>query len=102
MNALCRPSLMLLGLLVLAGCQGSPDGSKERLYDIKGKVTAVDAGKNTVTLDHEDIAGLMKGMEMKFPVADPNVLEGVKPGDQVQGKLRLQSGEQVITELQKR
>lgn len=93
---------MLLVSLLLAGCQQPPDATKDRLYDVKAKVVAVDLTKNTVTLDHEDIPGLMKAMEMKFPVENPKVLEDIKPGDQVQGKLKVKSGDHVIVELQKR
>lgn len=95
---------LLLIPLVLSSCQQASDGSKDkdRQYDVKAKVVAVDLEKKTVTLDHEDIPGLMKAMEMKFPVEDAKVLEGIKPGDQVHGRLKVKSGDNVITELHKR
>jgi Cu/Ag efflux protein CusF len=93
-------------LLVLAGCAGGPPGGHTGLaageYEIKGKVVAVDPGKPAVTLDHEDIPGLMKGMEMEFGVSDPKVVEGLKPGDQVHGRLRKSDSGYVITRLEKR
>ncbi len=101
----------LLGLtaLVLAGCdgpKGTPAGKGAgkdagKVYDIKGKVVAVDAGKKTVTLDHEDIPGLMKAMKMDFQVEDEKVLSGLKAGDAVHGKLRVDGGNYVITGLEK-
>jgi Cu/Ag efflux protein CusF len=100
-----------IGLLVLsvpvllAGCKdggsNTPRGSAGQEYDIKGKVVAVAADKRSVTLDHEEIPGLMKAMEMKYPVEDPKVLEGLQPGDRVQGRLREQSGNYTITRLEK-
>jgi protein SCO1/2 len=85
------------------GCRDGSDASKakEKFYDVKAKVVALDTEKRTVTLDHEDIPGLMKAMEMKFAVEDAKVLEGIKPGDQVRGRLKVKSGEHVITELTK-
>src|SRR5438105_15456421 len=75
----------------LIGCQGGgsdkPKACGEKLYDMRGKVVAVDAAKPAVTLDHEDIPGLMKAMQMEFPVQDPKLREGVKVGDRVQGRL---------------
>lgn len=98
-------SLVIAGVLaVLAGCQGQGSGTgneKSRLYDIKGKVVAVDAGKKTVTLDHEDIPGLMKAMQMEFGVADEKLLAVVKPGDAVHGKLKAEGGSYVVTSLEK-
>jgi Cu/Ag efflux protein CusF len=44
----------------------------------------------------------MKAMQMKFPVEKPALVEGIKTGDQVQGKLRVTGSEYVITELQTR
>ena len=44
----------------------------------------------------------MKGMKMEFLVEDARILEGLQVGDQVQGKLKVESGSQMITELKKR
>ena len=47
-----------------------PKGSRPpKDYEIKGKVVAVDPIKPAVTLDHEDIPGLMKAMKRAFPAA---------------------------------
>src|SRR5437870_1481600 len=92
--------------LAFVGCKGG-GGDKlkntgEKEYEVRGKVTALSAAKPAVTLDHEDIPGLMKGMQMEFAVADPKLLEGIKVGDQVQGKLKKSESGYVITRLEKR
>ena len=43
----------------------------------------------------------MKGMVMEFDVASPKVLEGLKPGDKVQGKIKVDAGTQIVTHLEK-
>jgi protein SCO1/2 len=102
MNAFRRLYVTLFAVpIVLIGCNGGSDKSKDKLYEVKGKVVAVDLGKKTVTLDHEDIPGLMKAMEMKFSVEDAKVLEGIKAGDQVHGWLKVESGNYIVTELMK-
>jgi Cu/Ag efflux protein CusF len=89
--------------LVVAGCKGNASkSSAEKQYPIKGKVIAVNPDKPSVKLDHEDIPGLMQGMEMEFAVEESKLLEGLKAGDQVQGRLKVESGKHIITELQKR
>jgi Cu/Ag efflux protein CusF len=92
--------------LTLAGCKGGgtdqPKGATDQEYDVKGKVVAVDPKKPAVTLDHEDIPGLMKGMQMEFDVENSKVLEGIKAGDQVQGRLKKGASGYVITRLEKR
>ncbi|MFO0899066.1 MAG: copper-binding protein [Pirellulales bacterium] len=50
------------------------------------KVVTVDSSKGTVTLDHEDIPGMMRAMQMEFKAA-PEVLSSVAPGDAVKGTL---------------
>ena len=93
----------LFTVLAIAGCsQKSTEKSAAKVYDIKGKIVAIRPDKEGVTLDHEDIPGLMKGMKMEFLVEDARVLEGLQAGDQVQGKLKVESGSQMITELKKR
>jgi protein SCO1/2 len=95
---------VLVLLLVLAGCGRSTQTgqTKEKLYDLKGKVVEVDAGKKTVVLDHEDIPGYMKAMRATFPVADSQLLQGLNPGDEVEGKLQVGFTINTITELRKR
>jgi Cu/Ag efflux protein CusF len=90
--------------LVLLGCKGeaTPRKGGEKLYEVRGKVVAVNSAKPAVTLDHEDIPGLMKAMQMEFAVEDPKLLEGIKVGDQVQGRLKKAESGYVLTQLEKR
>jgi Cu/Ag efflux protein CusF len=106
-------AFLLAGLLgALATCSGcNKDGATqagkgataERLYNFMGKVVAMDAAKPAITLDHEDIPGLMKAMEMEFPVQDAKLLDGLKVGDAVQGTVKkTESGGHLITHIEKR
>jgi Cu/Ag efflux protein CusF len=90
---------------LLAGCKESASdkqGAADKEYDVKGKVTEVDPKKQTVTLDHEDIPGLMNAMEMPFQVENPALLEGIKAGDKVQGRVKKGDASYTITHLEKR
>lgn len=94
-----------VGAAALVGCQnqsGSPAKDAAKVYDVTGKVVSVDPAKKVVELDHEDIPGLMEAMTMEFDVKDSKLLEGIKPGDPVRGKLKAESGKYVITALEKR
>ena len=87
---------------VLGGCGKRSEAPKEKVYDVKGKVIAVDADKKSITLDHEEIPGFMQAMEMKFTVENADILANIKTGDQVSGKLKVKSGgDYIITDLQK-
>ncbi len=89
----------------IAGCQNSSSTSSApgaKVYDVKGKIVSLDAGKKVVTLDHEDIPGFMKAMTMEFSVADAKVLDGLKAGDVVQGKIKSEGGTYALTSLEKR
>jgi protein SCO1/2 len=106
MKTLPKFWLTVLALpLALAGCQDAGEGKRgpvAKEYDVRGKVIAVDAERHAVTLDHEDIPGLMKAMEMKFRVEDPSLLEGIQAGDQIQGRLKKGESGYVLTHLEKR
>lgn len=97
--------LLVVGLflpLAIAGCGGSMEpASTAKQYLIKGKVVAVDLNRPAVKLDHEEIPGLMKAMEMEYAVEDAKVLDGLKIGDKIQGHLKVESGEYVVTHLEK-
>lgn len=93
-------SVTLLAVLI-AGCNPS-SGDKEKIYDITGKIVSLAPEKKTVRLDHEDIPGFMKAMEMDFTVQDAKLLTGLKAGDAIHGKLKVKDSSYVITELHKR
>jgi len=91
--------------LALAGCGGASNTdtkTRDNQYEIQGKVKAVDVTKPAVTLDHQDIPGLMKAMQMEFRVEDARLLNGIGVGDQVKGKLRKGDSGYIITQLEKR
>jgi Cu/Ag efflux protein CusF len=100
-TAYCVLIVALLAPLTVAGCREQPAASAKD-YTVKGKVIAVDASKPVVTLDHEEIPGLMKAMQMEYSAENAKMLEGIKVGDQVEGHLKVQDGAYVITHLEKR
>ena len=103
MKSVCWLLVVALVLPVcFASCGGGEEAASEKEYPITGTVVAVDPDKSTVTIDHEEIPGLMKAMDMEYAVDDATLLEGVKAGDQVEGQLNVQDGKYVITRLQKR
>lgn len=71
-------------------------------YDVIGKVVAVDLDKKTVTINHEEIPGLMPAMQMPYKYDNAKVVAGITAGDQVQGRLEVRAGDYLITELHKR
>jgi protein SCO1/2 len=97
------PLLILAVPLALAGCSGGPAPAPSGAdYEIKGKVTALNPDKPAVTLDHEDIPGVMKAMTMEFRVEDAKLLDGLKVGDRVEGRLKKTDSGYLITKLEKR
>ena len=83
---LARVALFLLFALVLmnfAGCSRKP----EKRYDLSGKVIAVDRNAHQITIQHEDIPGLMPGMTMPFRVNDDWVFNASAPGDNISATL---------------
>jgi Cu/Ag efflux protein CusF len=97
--------LSLMFILGIAGCSTSSGGSKDKdkLYDVTGKVLAVQADPKEpkVRLDHEAIPGVMDAMKMWFYIEDAKLLDGIKEGDQVKGRFKMPDGKSVITELKK-
>ena len=105
MKCLHRFPIALLVGIVLVGCSSEqPKGKSEpaaKSYEVNGKVVDVAADKRAVTLDHQDIPGLMKAMKMKFQIDDPKILEGIQSGDQVKGHLKVEGAKYVVTHLEK-
>ena len=73
---------LALALGVVACSPAAP-----REYAGHGEAVEVDASARTVTLEHEDIPDLMKGMTMTFHVAPSVDLETLAPGTEVDFRL---------------
>lgn len=95
---IARAVAAALLVAALAGCPSTPSGD---LYPIRGEVVAVAAERNELTLRHEPIAGFMEGMTMPFPVAKRALLDGLEPGDRVEGVLLVEDARYAILSLAK-
>ena len=94
---LLLPSFVIT-FAILAGCSND---EPPKIHDIRGKVVSTNADQKTVRLNHEEIPGLMKAMEMNFSVEDARLLDGLAAGDTVAGKLKAGAGKYMLTELNK-
>jgi Cu/Ag efflux protein CusF len=79
----------------------SPAAPAIQTYDIRGTVVTVAPDSGTVNVDHEEIPGLMAAMKMEYQVQDVGMLDGLKPGDRVSGRLQVRDGEYLIVALEK-
>jgi protein SCO1 len=69
-------------------------------YTLIGEVKKVDQEAHEITIRHEAISGLMGAMTMPFRLKNGAMLDDVRPGDQVEGKLRVERENGVIKDYQ--
>ena len=83
-----RRLLLPLVLIIFTACSRQP---RAKRYELQGRVVAVDSGAHQLTIAHQDIPGLMKGMTMPFTVSNKDtwVFKNITPGDQVHATLVL-------------
>lgn len=81
-------SFGLLIFLISAGCSRQ---APAKTYPLEGQVIAVDPAAHTLTIAHQDVPGLMKGMTMPFVVGEDStwVFKAIAPGDEVHATLVL-------------
>src|SRR5262245_9198490 len=97
------PTLLIIPLVLATfGCPPEASIPAARDYDLKGVVVSVDKPHVRITIDHEEIPGLMKAMKMPFAVPNPQMLDGFKAGDAVVGKVKKIGDKYIIIELQHR
>lgn len=70
-------------------------------YDGRASIVKMDAKGKMITLKHEEIKGLMPAMTMEFPVRSPELLDGVRQGDNVRFTLRPQGADFVVEKIAK-
>lgn len=85
-NAIAALALAAVAFLAGSACSKRPEPKQ---YPLNGQVLGVNREKREITIKHEDIPGLMPGMTMSFPVADPALLDGREPGELVTATLEV-------------
>ena len=71
----------------------APESSRERHFRFEGVVRLVDREDGVVSIDHEEIPGLMPAMLMDFRPEDPELLDDVIADDEVVGEIRADSND---------
>ena len=94
-----RTGLLAVGLAFMTVLSLAAWAADEQGYAAHGTVKRVDVSAGTVTIDHEDIPGLMMGMTMEFSVSKPEVLRDVAPGQAIDFRVRKDGDKYVVTEI---
>lgn len=84
-------------LLALSACRGAAPAAKQ--YPLVGQVTAIDATRLEVTVNHKDIPGFMPAMTMAYKVKDPALVKAVQPGDLITATLVVQDAEAWLSSI---
>ena len=111
--AILRNLALGLALVAGAGCGGkaprdgvaarAPSGGpspRPRRIPSPGSYGEVEAKSGVVTIRHEAIPGFMDAMTMPFDVKDREVLDDLRPGDEVEGTLRVVSERGVVKDYE--
>jgi len=96
-----RMALLLGAILLLAACGSEKAEAPAERWTVKGRIVAVDPVNKYVTIDHEEIPGLMAAMTMPFPVEDVRIMEGLAEGDAVEFVLTRKPSGVTITRITK-
>jgi Cu/Ag efflux protein CusF len=90
--------IVVLGIGLLAGiaCGGASD-----VHQGHGIVKKIEPATRQLTLDHEEIPGLMDAMTMTFDVEVDVPLEGLQPEDEVDFQVQEKHGRMVVTEIRR-
>ena len=83
-----------IALAVVSAC------ARERTYELRGQVLAVNPATREITIKHEDIRGFMPGMTMPFKVRDGRLLQGLEPGELVAATLVVQENDAYLSAIQ--
>lgn len=83
-------------VVALAACS-SPAVSE---HDGRGIAVEIDRDARTITLDHDDIPGLMKGMTMTFAVAPEVALDEIEVGSEVEFVLQNAGDTLTVTRIE--
>ena len=98
MNRQAWVAAVMASMVLVVGCgrgasnpmTEAPKGAPtSKTFSLKGVVRKVDVASGEVTIAHEAIGGFMPKMTMPFQLKVRSLLEDVRPGDEVEGPLKV-------------
>ncbi len=93
--------LLVFALIYMPYVKGVCPGASGSIYEGKGLIIQIDQSEGEITLNHDEIEGLLPAMGMEYAVQPPNLLRGLRPGDRVRFKLSDRGLEFVVVEISK-
>lgn len=96
---LAATTLLVFLLIFLPYLRGVEPTGGGRTYEGRGYVVHVDQEEKKVTLRHEDVEGVIPAMTMDYEVYSPELLQGLKAGDEVRFHLTPAGFEFVVVEI---
>lgn len=90
-------------LAIELGCSGKPESKgPSRHYPVTGRVLALDAKAQTVSLDGSAIPGYMEAMRMDYPVPSRKDFDVMHVGDKIQATVNVyESGDYDLSSIHK-
>ena len=73
-----------------------------RSYPAVGVVKAINPKTPSIEILHEDVEGLMPGMQMEFDVTDPALLNGLAVNDRIDFTIEDRTGIMRVTSIKKK
>jgi len=98
---LAATTLLVFVLILFPYVRGMNPGDGGRTYEGRGSIIQVDQEDKKVTLRHEDVEGVLPAMTMDYEVDPPELLHGLKAGDEVRFQLSPAGFEFVVVEIHK-
>lgn len=81
---------------------GAAAAVQSHSYKAVGVVKRLDPKLPAIEIDHEDIEGLMPGMQMEFPVTDAALLSGLAVNDRIDFTLESNAGVMKVIDIKKK
>ena len=86
-----RPTFLFMAVLTgaLTSCSSNPQEPPS--HKVHGNIVEIAGDRTAITVDHDEIPGVMPAMTMPFPLASPELADGLAPGNEVE--LTLETGD---------
>jgi Cu/Ag efflux protein CusF len=68
------------------------EANQAKRYHLTGKIVAVKAPENALTIDGQDVPGFMSAMTMDYSVKSAQSLEGLNAGDEISADIVVPEG----------
>ncbi len=93
--------ILVIGAIYLSCAKKEAVVEDPKTYEAVGVIVSMDPKNGYITINHEEITGLMAAMAMPFSISDTTIFQGFQKDDKINFTIEVTESKFIVTKIEK-